>query len=93
MRESVIEAHLVKRVKDHGGEAYKFKSPNRANVPDRIVLLPGYPLTFIELKAPGEKPTPAQLREHDRLRNLGQIVKVFDSKEAVEHWITAGWEP
>lgn len=38
MLEKVIEAHLVKRVKEQGGIAYKFTSPQRRSVPDRLVL-------------------------------------------------------
>lgn len=37
-----------------------------------------------ELKAPGEKPEPHQLREHERMRRMGQRVEVIDSIEGVE---------
>ncbi len=37
-RESHIEADHVKEVKRDGGEAYKFVSPGRVGVPDRINL-------------------------------------------------------
>ena len=87
MRESVIEAYLVRCVKALGGEAYKYKSPNRANVPDRIVLLPGGRIHFVECKAPDEPCTAGQLREHNRLRVLGFDVKVIDSKEQVGKFI------
>lgn len=39
MLEKTIEAHLVKRVKERGGVAYKFTSPQRRSVPDRLVLM------------------------------------------------------
>lgn len=83
MREREIEKYLVERVTALGGIAYKFTSPQRMNVPDRIVVLPGE-LLFVELKAPGCKPNPGQLREHQRLRDLGQRVEVIDSKEGVD---------
>lgn len=87
LRESVIEQRLVDRVRARGGQAYKFKSPNRANVPDRIVLLPGGCILFAEVKSPGEKPTEAQLREHIRLRKLGFEVVVVDSLQGIdERW-------
>ena len=38
MRESTIEKHLVKRVKERGGLCWKFTSPNLSGVPDRVVL-------------------------------------------------------
>ncbi|WP_420996289.1 VRR-NUC domain-containing protein [Cupriavidus sp. 30B13] len=87
MLESKIEAHLVKRVKDAGGVAYKFTSPQRRAVPDRLVLLPGGRAAFVECKATGQKPTDAQAREHARLRALGFPVLVLDSIAGVERFI------
>ncbi|CCW29247.1 putative nuclease p44 [Xenorhabdus nematophila F1] len=80
IREDVIERHLVNEVKKTGGIAYKFVSPGRRGVPDRICVLPNGRVIFVECKAPGEKPRPDQLREHERLRALGQTVVVLDSK-------------
>ncbi|WP_274371498.1 VRR-NUC domain-containing protein [Morganella morganii] len=80
VREDVIERHLVNEVKKAGGIAYKFVSPGRRAVPDRLVLLPGGKIIFVECKAPGEKPRPDQLREHARLFALGHQVVVLDSK-------------
>ena len=79
-RENLIEKHLVTEVKKAGGRAYKFVSPGRRSVPDRIVLLPGGRLVFVECKAPGEQPRADQLREHKRLRALGFTVVVLNSK-------------
>ncbi|CNE99580.1 TPA: VRR-NUC domain-containing protein [Yersinia enterocolitica] len=79
-REDSIEDHLVKEVKKAGGIAYKFISPGRRSVPDRLVLLPGGKVIFVECKAPGEKSTAAQLREHEKIRALGFIVRILDSK-------------
>ena len=39
MLEKKVEEHLCKRVKEAGGIAYKFTSPQRRSVPDRLVLL------------------------------------------------------
>ncbi|MBG6240455.1 MAG: VRR-NUC domain-containing protein [Candidatus Symbiopectobacterium sp. Clec_Harlan] len=80
IRESTIEKHLVAEVKKAGGIAYKFVSPGRHAVPDRIVLLPGGRLVFVECKAPGKAPRADQQREHARLRALGFTVVVLDSK-------------
>ena len=84
MLEKDVEAHLVEGVKRLGGAAYKFTSPGRRNVPDRVCVLPGGILFFVELKAPGEKPTAGQAREHKRLRDRGQLVFVCDTIEAVD---------
>lgn len=90
VRESDIEAHLVKRVKEAGGIAYKFTSPQRRSVPDRLVLMPGGSAWFAELKAPGNVPTEAQAREHARLRALGFDVEIVDSKEIIDLWAREG---
>ncbi len=84
MLECNIEKALVKRVKELGGTAEKFTSPGRRSVPDRLVTLPGGVIVFVELKAPGKKPTENQLRDHGRRRALGCDVRVIDSLEAVD---------
>lgn len=83
MRESDIERYLVKRVKARGGEVRKLRWIGRRGAPDRLVLMPKRTL-WIELKAPGERPTAGQLREHARMRRMGQQVEVIDSLEGVE---------
>lgn len=82
MRESKIEAHLVAQVKALGGEVRKVKWINRNSAPDRIVMLPENTF-WAELKATGEKPTAAQLREHERMRKVGQQVEIIDSIERI----------
>ncbi|EEJ9248318.1 TPA: VRR-NUC domain-containing protein [Salmonella enterica subsp. enterica serovar Muenchen] len=79
-RENLIEKHLVAEVKKAGGVAYKFISPGHRSVPDRIVLLPGGRIVFVECKAPGKPPRADQQREHERLRALGFSVVVLGSK-------------
>ena len=83
MLECDIESALVKRVKELNGLCEKFTSPGRRSVPDRIVTLPGNVVIFVELKAPGKRPTPLQLRDHQRRRALGCDVRVIDSLEQV----------
>lgn len=89
MRESKIEMYLRDQVRQAGGRAYKFVSPGNNGVPDRIVMLPGAPDLFVELKAPGKKPTPLQLAQHRELRKLGRHVLVIDSQEQVDQLIGA----
>ena len=89
MRERNVEQHLVKRVKALGGEVRKVKWIGRIGAPDRVVMLScinntSNNLAWVELKAPGEKPRPSQLREHERMRRMGQCVVVIDSIEGVE---------
>ena len=84
MREKLIEAHLVKRVKELKGLCEKHVSPGRVGVPDRIVTLPGGKIIWVELKAPGKEPTVLQQRDHKMRRELGCEVIVIDSMEGVD---------
>lgn len=94
MRESDIEDHLVKRVKALGGEVRKVQWVGRVGAPDRVVMLPVVVnnrtgamyggTTWVELKATNEKPRGSQIREHKRMRDMGQRVVVIDSIEGVD---------
>ena len=61
----------------------KFVSPANSGVPDRILIHNGI-ITFVELKAPGEKPRKLQEKQIEKLRKHGATVKVIDSIEAVD---------
>jgi len=83
MRESQIERALVKTVESMGGLAMKFVSPGVDGVPDRIVLLPGDHMAFVELKAPGKKLRPLQERRREQMESLGFRVFVVDGVERI----------
>lgn len=87
MRESTIEKYLCKLIKEKKGLAMKLVSPGLAGVPDRIVLLPGGRLFFVELKAPGKEPRPLQKYTHSILKELGFKVFVISSKDEVKDFI------
>jgi len=87
MRERDIETYLREQVRAVGGRAYKFVSPGTAGVPDRLVLFPGGRAFFVELKAPGKKPTPLQQAQHSKLLVLGFRVMVIDSKSGVNDFV------
>lgn len=53
-----------------------------------LVELLGLVLVWPELKAPGVKPESHQLREHERMRAMGQRVVVIDSIEGVEELLS-----
>ena len=61
MRERTIEQRLITETRKLDGLAMKFVSPGFDGVPDRIVLLPGGRMGFVELKAPGQKLRPLQV--------------------------------
>ena len=84
MEEKRIEQKLVKMTSQSGGVALKFISPGCAGVPDRLVLMPVGKAAFVEVKAPGRKPRPLQIRRISQLRRLGFRVFVVDGTEQIE---------
>lgn len=89
VRESQVEDDHRDAVAADGGISFKFVSPARRSVPDRLDLRPIPPehrelvaryVRFTECKRPGEKPTPSQLREHERIQALGFVVDVVDQR-------------
>lgn len=92
MRKSDLEKYLVARVKELGGEVRKVQWIGRRGAPDRLVMIHNHLryacptchshgfAVWVELKTP----TATQLREHERMRKMGQRVVVVDSVEGVE---------
>jgi hypothetical protein len=83
MLEKTIEHKLKSAVKNMGGIAFKFTAPGINGVPDRLVLLPHGKIAFIELKAPGRKMRPLQVRRKRQLERLGFLVYCIDSAEQI----------
>ena len=83
MRERTIEKKLVIEAKRRGGMAVKFTSPGTNGMPDRLVLLPGGRMGFVELKAPGKKPRLVQELRMRQLRRLGFFAAVIDGLEQI----------
>ena len=74
MLEKEIERHLRECVKSLGGWCLKFVTPGFTGVPDRIILLPGGVIAFVELKRPGQVERQRQQFVQSRLRRLGFYV-------------------
>jgi hypothetical protein len=79
MLEKQIEAKVCDYAKTKNVLAYKFTSPARAAVPDRMFIRPDGHIWFCEFKRSGQKPTAAQEREHNKLRQHKVDVFVIDS--------------
>lgn len=80
--EQAVELHLCATVKAAGGLCIKLNPFSMRGIPDRLVLMPGGMLVFVELKKPkGSKFEPLQERWHDKLRTLGFIVSVCYTKQ------------
>jgi len=83
VREKAVEQKLVAAVKSMGGLAPKFVSPGCDGMPDRLVLFPGGMMAFVELKAPGKKFRPLQMRRKAQLESLGFKVYCIDKPEQI----------
>lgn len=83
MREKFIEQKLVNAIKDLDGIALKFVSPGFDGMPDRLILLPGGRIAFVEVKRYGEKPRPLQTARHGLLRRLGFRAFVLDDESQI----------
>ena len=89
--EKELEAKLVKGVKQMGGQCLKWTSPGTTGLPDRIILLPGGLIAFVEMKRPKNSKT-AQLQTywHRVLIKLGfkaYIASTEQSVQAVLNWL------
>ena len=82
--EKAIEAYLVRKVKDLGGVCLKYSNPGVVGYPDRVVLLPGGVVVWVELKSTGKHPEKIQQLRIDQLRDMGHNVAVVDSKDQVD---------
>lgn len=85
--EKEVEAYLVRRVKALGGQCLKWVSPGNSGVPDRIVLLPGGHVCFVELKQP-KGGRVGHLQEYWRMKltDLDFEAHVINSKTGVD-WL------
>ena len=82
-----IERYLVRRAIEHGGKAYKWVSPGRVGVADRIVLLPGGVVWFVELKTVKGRLSAWQKWFAAEMRRMGMNYIVIRSKEQVDKWL------
>lgn len=86
-KENRVEQRLIDGVKALGGITFKFVSPGRAGVPDRVVILPGGDVHFVEMKAMGGKPSRIQLRRISQLRKLDVTALVLTGIDEVERYL------
>lgn len=70
-----LEQRLVRLCQQHGVLAYKFVSPGRAGVPDRMLVFPNGTVAFVEVKA--EKGVLSALQDNEIRRLRKQKQQVF----------------
>ena len=83
MTEKELELLLVNEGKRRGGRAFKFISPGLNGVPDRLVLMLGGKLGFVEVKAPGKEMRPNQIKRKRQLESLGFLVYCLDDPRKI----------
>lgn len=89
MSEKEIEKKLKKKVEALGCMCLKFESPGYTGVPDRMILIPGGEVIFVELKAPGKKERPRQDYVQEQMRKRGfMVINTVDSIEKVERVVS-----
>lgn len=84
MLEKRIEQRLGRLLQQRGVLFYKFVSPGRPGVPDRIAVLPGGRVIFIELKTDTGRVSKLQKYELERLHQQGAYVYVVRGMEGVK---------
>ena len=83
--EKELERHLAQKIRAAGGQCQKWTSPGTTGLPDRIILLPGGRVAFVELKRPkGSKISPLQVYWREELTRLGFPVYVIFSVSDME---------
>ena len=82
--EKVFERELSKFVEEREGMAVKLLSQFIKGLPDRMYLLHGGVVVFVEFKSSGKKPTKIQSYIHAKIQALGFPVLVVDSVETHE---------
>lgn len=76
MQEKQIEQKLVREVKNRDG--FCIKLMGMVGIPDRLILMPGGKIGFVEVKAPGKKPRAIQIKRMKQLSALGFLCFVLD---------------
>jgi len=89
MLEKQIESYLIWAVEHHGGKTWKFTSPGRKGVADRIVCLPDGTTWFVELKTKDGRLSELQKIFRNDVLRLRQNYACLSSIEAVDAFITA----
>lgn len=85
MLEKGIERKLVRAIKSFGGLCVKLGS--YVGIPDRLCLIPGGRVIFVELKTERGKMGPGQGRWMTKLRKLGFDCRVLRGVAEVDAFI------
>jgi Holliday junction resolvase len=92
MSEKEIERRLCELVRQYGGLAYKFVSPNNSGAPDRIFVLPGGKVWFVEVKTERGRLSKIQAFQIDRLESRSANVRVVKGEKGMAAFIREVFE-
>jgi hypothetical protein len=87
MKESEVENHFVWTIERMGGKTYKFTSPGRKGVADRIACLPDGQTWFVELKTKGGRLSALQKLFAEDMARLQQNYACLWTKEQIDDFI------
>jgi len=87
MKESAIEAKLVRMVRDRGGLCYKFVSLGNPGVPDRIVITPDGKTIYAELKTEVGRLAAIQKWQISEMQKRGMDVRVLKGLPEVRAFV------
>lgn len=79
-----VEGYLGQRVKEIGGLCLKLDSGSKKGIQDRLLLLPGGRVVFVELKRPGGRVSVLQKVRQKQIERLGFQTCVVWDKAAVD---------
>lgn len=82
--EKALERRLVKELNAIGLIAVKYYNPQSTGMPDRLILLEGGSVVWVELKSLGKQPTILQKVMHQKLQRMGHAVFVCSSQDEVD---------
>lgn len=83
--EKDVERTLCRYIKENGGMCIKLLCHQLIGLPDRLCLMPGGRVFFVETKTTGKKPSKIQNNVIGRIKNLGLDVYVIDSIENLKN--------
>jgi hypothetical protein len=87
MKEKIVENHFIWAVERIGGKTYKFTSPGRKGVADRIACLPDGSTWFVELKTKGGRLSVLQKMFMSDMALLKQNYACLWTIEQVDEWL------
>lgn len=77
---------LVEKVRAAGGICVKNTGEGAKGIPDRLCVLRRGRTVWVELKTPGKRPAPMQVRWIAALAAMGHIAVVVDSLDALDRF-------